>query len=55
MTEYLSGWFLSETEYEAGCSTKQSEAMRKSDRNEWLEQENNVYEFISCLLGEQLG
>ena len=34
MTEYLPGWFLSETEYEAGSSTKQSEAMRKSEAND---------------------
>ena len=34
-----------------------NQAMQSDEEewSEWLEQENNVYDFISCLLGKQLG
>ena len=54
MTESKSSSFLFESEDEAGCSTKRS-GDDEEEKSEWLEQENNDSEFISCLLGEQFG
>ena len=54
MTEGTSGSFLFESEDEAGGSTKRS-GDDEEEKSEWLEQENNDSEFISCLLGEQFG
>ena len=54
MTEGASGSFIFESEDEAGCSTKRS-GDDEEEKSEWLEQENNDTEFISCLLGEQFG
>ena len=54
MTEDASGSFLFESEDEAGCSNKRS-GDDEEEKSEWLEQENNETEFISCLVGEQFG
>ena len=54
MTEDASGSFLFESEDEAGSSTKRS-GDDEDEKSEWLEQENNDTEFISCRLGEQPG
>ena len=54
MTKGASGLFLFESEDEAGFSTKRS-GDDEDEKSEWLEQENNDTEFISCLLGDQPG
>ena len=54
MTEDASGSFLFESEDENCCSSEQI-GDDEEERSEWLENENNVTEFISCLLGEQPG
>ena len=54
MTKGAPGLFLFESEDEARFSTKRS-GDDEDKKSEWLEQENNDTEFISCLLGDQPG
>ena len=54
MTEDASGSFLFESEDVNSCSSEQTGGDME-ERSEWLEQENNDTEFISCLLGRKPG